>query len=169
MQSNLYLENPDLKAVDGRMLTLKNPALMTREISELANEGSLFSFHITSLRPLNPSNVPDAFETKALQEFETGSKEHLLIEDKPKGAHLRYMAPLLVEQSCLSCHAQQGYSVGHRYGPISQPVARRCQCTHWDWPEHHHSCGTVSWWRRYPDRGHGQIARSNRPRDQDFP
>ncbi len=119
MQSNRYLENPDLKAVDGRMLTLKNPALMTREISELANEGSLFSFHITSLRPLNPSNAPDAFETKALQEFETGSKEHLLIEDKPKGAHLRYMAPLLVEQSCLSCHAQQGYSVGQVRGGIS--------------------------------------------------
>ena len=50
MISNPYLENPDIKAADGRTLTLKNPALMTREISELANEKSLFNFHITSLR-----------------------------------------------------------------------------------------------------------------------
>ena len=66
MQSNRNLKNPDVKAADGRTLTLKNPALMTREISELATENSLFTFRITSLRPINPNNWPDLFETKAL-------------------------------------------------------------------------------------------------------
>ena len=66
MASNPYLENPDIKAADGRTLTLKNPALMTREISELANEKSLFNFHITSLRPINPDNAPTPFEAQAL-------------------------------------------------------------------------------------------------------
>ena len=119
MQSNPYLKNPDLKAADGRTLTLKNPALMTREISELATENSLFTFRITSLRPINPNNWPDLFETKALHEFENGQKEAILIEDKPSGARLRYMAPLYVEQACLSCHGHQGYSVGEIRGGIS--------------------------------------------------
>ena len=119
MQSNPYLKKPDIKTVDGRTLTLKNPALMTREISELANENSLFTFRITSLRPINPSNWPDPFETRALNDFEKGSKEAILIEDKPEGARLRYMAPLHVEQPCLACHGQQGYKVGQIRGGIS--------------------------------------------------
>ena len=119
MESNPYLENPDLKAADGRTLTLKNPALMTREISELANEDSLFTFHITSLHPINPKNAPDAFEAKALSEFEAGKKESIMVEDKSQGARLRYMAPLFVEQPCLSCHARQGYSLGQVRGGIS--------------------------------------------------
>ena len=119
MESNPYLENPDLKAADGRTLTLKNPALMTREISELASENSLFTFHITSLHPINPNNTPDAFEAKALSEFEAGKKEAIMVEDKPQGARLRYMAPLFVEQPCLSCHARQGYSLGQVRGGIS--------------------------------------------------
>ena len=119
MKSNPYLENPDLKAADGRTLTLKNPALMTREISELADESNIFTFHITSLRPLNPDNIPDVFEAKALREFEAGLKEYVIMEDKLQNARLRYMAPLFVEQSCLSCHARQGYSVGQVRGGIS--------------------------------------------------
>ncbi len=119
MQSNPYLENPDLKAADGRVLTLKNPALMTREISEIADENKLFTFHITSLRPLNPENTPDAFEAKALREFEAGKNEFVSIEDDSEGQRLRYMAPLLVEKSCLACHAKQGYSVGQVRGGIS--------------------------------------------------
>ena len=94
MISNPYLENPDIKAADGRTLTLKNPALMTREISELANEKSLFDFHITSLRPINPDNAPTPFEAQALKAFEEGQKEVVEIENKAHGARLSYMAPL---------------------------------------------------------------------------
>ena len=119
MVSNPYLENPDIKTTDGRTLTLKNPALMTREISELANEKSLFNFHITSLRPINPNNAPDPFETHSLKAFEEGQKEVVEIENKAHGARLRYMAPLYVDEPCLKCHASQGYSVGQVRGGIS--------------------------------------------------
>ena len=119
MISNPYLENPDIKAADGRTLTLKNPALMTREISELANEKSLFDFHITSLRPINPDNAPTPFEAQALKAFEEGQKEVVEIENKAHGARLSYMAPLYVEEPCLKCHARQGYSVGQVRGGIS--------------------------------------------------
>ena len=119
MQSNPYLENPDLTAVDGRVLTKKNPALMTREISELVDTDDHFGFHITSLRPLNPGNTPDDFEAQALRDFEAGKKESFIMEDKTQGARFRYMGLLLVEQACLACHAKQGYSVGQVRGGIS--------------------------------------------------
>ncbi|MBU1003467.1 MAG: diguanylate cyclase [Proteobacteria bacterium] len=119
MESNPYLENPDIAAADGRTLTLKNPALMTREISEIAGENDLYTFHITSLNPLNPNNVPDPFETEALHSFETGLRESFVIEDKDQGARVRFIAPLLVEQACLPCHAKQGYAVGQVRGGIS--------------------------------------------------
>ncbi|MBU1229045.1 MAG: diguanylate cyclase [Proteobacteria bacterium] len=122
MQSNPYLENPDLKAADGRLLTLKNPALMTREISELATREALFTFHITSLKPLNPDNSPDPFEVQALRSFEAGQKEATAATAPSAGGErsvFRYMAPLLVEPACLSCHAKQGYQVGQVRGGIS--------------------------------------------------
>jgi len=52
--SNPYLVNPDITAVDGKVYTKKNPALMTREISELAAKEGEYQFHITSLN-LNSS------------------------------------------------------------------------------------------------------------------
>ncbi|BBD09494.1 diguanylate cyclase [Desulfovibrio ferrophilus] len=117
--STPYLNDPDVVTTEGLVLTLKNPALMTREISDIAGENDLFSFHITSMKPLNPNNAPDLFETQALQSFEQGQEESFLMEDKAEGARLRYMAPLMVEQSCLACHAKQGYAVGQVRGGIS--------------------------------------------------
>jgi len=117
--SSPYLSKPDITAADGTVYTLKNPALMTREISELAEHDSLFSFHITSLDPLNPNNQPDAFETTALTAFEGGAP---FAEEKIKtgGRTLfRYMEPLFVEESCLECHAAQGYRLGEVRGGIS--------------------------------------------------
>jgi len=119
MQSNPYLEDPDLIATDGRVLTLKAPSVMTREISELADKNDLFTFHLTSLRLLNPNNAPDSFENEALHSFEGGQKESILMEEKQEGARFRYMVPLLVEQPCLACHAKQGYTAGQIRGGIS--------------------------------------------------
>jgi len=117
--SNPYLENPDITTVDGNVYTKKNPALMTREISEYANRAGDFTYHITSLMPLNPSNAPDDFEKKALRLFEHGSKELLAIEKTNGMDYFRYMAPLFVEKNCLACHAKQGYKVGDVRGGIS--------------------------------------------------
>jgi len=47
------LIDPDIEGVDGTTYTLKNPALMTREILALANEEWLYQFHITRLKPLD--------------------------------------------------------------------------------------------------------------------
>ncbi|MCK7484002.1 MAG: DUF3365 domain-containing protein [Candidatus Moduliflexus flocculans] len=56
VESNPWLEHPDLTAADGSLLTLRNPALITREISEIASCRDDYRFKITSLNPLNPGN-----------------------------------------------------------------------------------------------------------------
>jgi len=120
VESNPYLENPDITTVDGRVFTLRNPALMTREISEYAEKEGLFKFHITSLRLINPHNKPDEFEEKALRQFETGAvKELSRTELVNKRRYFRYMAPLYIEQDCLQCHKHQNYAIGEVRGGIS--------------------------------------------------
>ena len=117
--SNPYLEHPDIQGTDGRWYTKKNPALMTREISERIKQSEGYGFHITSLNPLNPGNQPDPREAEALRSFETGSQERFWTEAIGGRTYTRYMAPLRAEQSCLECHAKQGYKVGDIRGGIS--------------------------------------------------
>jgi diguanylate cyclase (GGDEF)-like protein len=120
VESNPYLENPDIRTVDGRVFTLRNPALMTREISEYAEKEGMFRFHITSLKLMNPHNEPDEFEEKALRQFETGAaKEVSQTELINKRRYFRYMAPLYIEQDCLQCHKHQNYAIGEVRGGIS--------------------------------------------------
>jgi diguanylate cyclase (GGDEF)-like protein len=117
--SSPFLPDPDVRGSDGKLYTRKNPALMAREISQLAAADDLFQFRITSLKPINPANTPDAFESRALAEFARGGRE--AVEKEPRGGStfFRYMAPLYVEASCLGCHASQGYTAGEVRGGIS--------------------------------------------------
>ena len=120
MASNPYLINPDIKTVDGRILTLRNPAFMTREISEYAEKEGIFKFHITSLKLMNPHNEPDEFEKRSLLLFETGAaKEVSRTELVNNRTHFRYMAPLYIENDCLQCHQHQKYALGEVRGGIS--------------------------------------------------
>jgi diguanylate cyclase (GGDEF)-like protein len=120
VESNPYLQNPDVRTRDGRVLTLRNPALMTREISEYAATEGLYKFHITSLKLVNPDNRPDTFETEALRRFERGeAAEEIRIERVNERSIFRYMAPLYIEDSCLKCHSRQGYKGGEVRGGIS--------------------------------------------------
>jgi diguanylate cyclase (GGDEF)-like protein len=118
MQSNPYLEDPDIHTVDGKVYTKKNPSLMTREISKYAEEDGMFRFNITSLKPLNPNNKANEFETTALSLFEKGKKEFFRTDKEKEKYYFKYMAPLAVEKSCLRCHSNQGYRVGDIRGGI---------------------------------------------------
>ncbi len=119
VESSPYLKDPDVRGDDGKVYTRRNPALMAREISELAEAQGAFGFHITSLKPVNPANAPDAFEARALAAFDRGDREAVGREVRGKLPIYRYVAPLYVEESCLSCHAAQGYRVGEVRGGIS--------------------------------------------------
>lgn len=129
LQPNPYLNDPhrNLTTIDGLKLTKINPAFMTRLLSEMpqhATEG--IRFHITSLKPLNPHNAPDEWERHALESFERGAAEEQFAPvEEPQGRALRFMGRLVTEESCLQCHAQQGYRVGEVRGGIrvSLPLA----------------------------------------------
>lgn len=114
-----YLDKAEIKTIDGKVFIRRNPAQMTREISEYAEKEGLFKFHLTSLNLVNPANKPDDFETRALSLFEKGTKETSHTEKKNGITYFRYMAPLYIEKECLQCHSNQGYKLGDVRGGIS--------------------------------------------------
>lgn len=126
--SNPFLEH--IHGVDSTLITeqgvryvMRNPSLVTAEVSELAASKGVFRFHMTSLSPLNPGNAPDEFERVALEKFRTGVKEFVQFDrsrargDSVEFASYRYIAPLPVEAECLRCHSE--YEVGDIRGALS--------------------------------------------------
>lgn len=110
---------PEITDKKGNVYTLKNPALMSRELSELTAKHADIRFHLTSLKTINPNNAPDAFEARSLKQFESGLKESSEFGHANGKSYYRFMAPLYVNQNCLNCHGFQGYKVGDVRGGIS--------------------------------------------------
>ncbi|MBN2083419.1 DUF3365 domain-containing protein [bacterium] len=124
-QPNPYLsmvDNRDIETTAGQQLTLINPAYMTRQVHELGFITEHLHGHITSLNPIRPLNKPDDWERRALETLEAGGTEVTSIEPIHNELHLRFMGSLITEESCLKCHAQQGYQVGQVRGGISVSV-----------------------------------------------
>ncbi|GAB4345657.1 MAG: hypothetical protein Kow0089_22870 [Desulfobulbaceae bacterium] len=119
VEPNPYLHESVIRADDGTVFVKRNPAMVTRELSEYAARSGFCWFRITSLKPINPVNVPDEFERKALLEFEKGVPEVDAVLRGPQGRVHRYIAPLIVQDSCLACHAEQGYRKGDIRGALS--------------------------------------------------
>jgi len=121
--SNIYLKklgiNPDLQCLDGRMLTIRNHAIMTSEISRRSEHDEGVKFRLISLKPLDPANTPDEFERSALAQFASGRRECYEIVTDPVKPFFRYLAPLYMEPSCLECHSGQGVSLGGILGSVS--------------------------------------------------
>lgn len=122
--SNPFLANRDIEDREGCKYVMRNPALTTRELSEYTARAGLYSFRLSSLNPLNPANKPSSFEAQALRRFAAAgfatSKEGTAIIDQEGGKRVyRRIIPLQVEQTCLTCHAHQGYKVGDIRGGIS--------------------------------------------------
>lgn len=119
VEANPYLKLPSVKDSTGQTYFLRNPAMITRELSQYARRDGLGQFRVTSLHPVNPANTPDTFEKKALAMFEKGEPEIVAVEDTPAGRFVRFMAPLYIKQSCLGCHARHGYKEGDIRGGLS--------------------------------------------------
>ena len=117
--ANPYLKNPDVPTVDGRVFTLRNPALMVSEISAYTMQEGGYRSRVTSLKPLNPKNLPDVWEEAALRRLERGEKEVFERVPENGSAVFRYIAPLMVEPDCLGCHVEESYRVGEVRGGVS--------------------------------------------------
>lgn len=125
-QPNPYLDIPhrDVTTGAGQSLTLINPAYMTRQVAELALNREQVQFHITSLKPIRPGNIPADWEAEALKGFSVKTDEYYDWKIPGSGGEkfFRYMAPLWTEQACLKCHVKQGYKEGDLRGGISVSI-----------------------------------------------
>ena len=112
----------DLTTAGGRTLTLINPAYMSRQLFEIQKERLGIGGKLTSLKPVNPANAPDDWERRALRQAEGGAQEASELTSIGGEPLLRYLLPLATEDSCLECHAKQGYRTGEIRGGISASV-----------------------------------------------
>ncbi len=124
IEPNPYL-SPKNREIEGPTgtLTKVNPAFMTRLVHELGELKSGVSGHITSTDPIRPANKPDPWEEQALKRLEKGKVEEVSKRMIYNGKdQLRLIRPLITEESCMPCHAFQGYTVGSVRGGISVSV-----------------------------------------------
>lgn len=120
VEENPFLEQGKIQDRQGNWLVKRNPAMVTRELSAYAAREGMGQFNVTSLKPMNPDNRPDRFERQSLMAFEHGVTEAVQIEKIAGSNRLRYMAPLIVDNHCLSCH--QGYQTGDIRGGMSVSI-----------------------------------------------
>ncbi len=118
---NPYLDDPsrDLTTENGVKLTKINPAYMIRQIAEIAAQSEGVKFHLISLDPIRPDNTPTEDEKKWLRSFEEGIRERGEFLTEGSTSFFHYMAPLFIQDTCLKCHAKQGYKKGDVRGGIS--------------------------------------------------
>jgi signal transduction histidine kinase len=117
-----FMPDRDIITTTGKKLTLMNPAYMIRQIMEKYSDIYGVEGHITGLKVLNPTNVPDDWEKRALEAFDKGKKEYVELTDIKGAPFMRAMLPLVTEKPCLKCHAAQGYKVGDIRGGVSISV-----------------------------------------------
>ncbi len=126
VESNPFLKDALAVTSAGDTLVLRNPAMITRDLASMSqSRGLRFTFHVTSLNPLNPRNRADDFEAEALHRIERSRQEGRPLDEVsavvegPDAPSFRYLAPLITEKDCLRCHGAQGYSVGDIRGGLS--------------------------------------------------
>lgn len=118
IEPNPYLVDNHIYTKDNEKLIKINPAWMTRQLSEL-NKNSDYSFKIISQKPINPTNQAVNFEDKALSYLEENRGTNKYYEYDMQKKEFRYLGVLLVDKSCMVCHAHQGYKIGDIRGGIS--------------------------------------------------
>jgi signal transduction histidine kinase len=119
IEANPFLPLPLITDNDGNQYVMRNPAMVTRELSHYSEQEGHSRFRVTSLKPVNPANTADAFEQEAMISFQQGALESAAVFNKPEGRVVRFVAPLNVESACLECHARQGYQEGDVIGALS--------------------------------------------------
>lgn len=90
----------------------KNPALIQREVSDIAAmSSSNAKFRMTARTVLNPNNAPTAFEREALEAIdkkfsdETDAQKRERTEFwKVEDGQVRYARAIVAQKSCLKCH-----------------------------------------------------------------
>jgi two-component system, NtrC family, sensor kinase len=119
VEANPFLHLPEISDNVGNLYVMRNPAMITRELSRYSEQEGYSRFRVTSLHPVNTANAADAYEQEAMLSFKQGAREASAVFDSENGRVVRFVAPLNVEYACLECHAQQGYQFGDVIGALS--------------------------------------------------
>jgi len=99
-----HIKDRDVTTPSGIQLSMVNPARVIREMNREFSHLYGIAGRVTSLQPVNPDNIPDAWERTALIQLEKGVKEVLeytSINGKP---YLRLIQPLPIKEGCILCH-----------------------------------------------------------------
>jgi len=124
VETNPLLPESDIVDQQGKTYLMRNPALVTREISAYAENAGLYRFRLTSLKLKNPANAPLEFEKEALAAFDRDgyekSRDGIAVQRQEGGipTYCR-IVPLQVLSACLDCHRDQGYQMGEIRGGLS--------------------------------------------------
>ena len=113
----------DITTPLGKELTLLNPAYVTRLLA--SNLFTQYKVHarLVSTNPVWEHNRADSWETRAIEAFAQKKKTVVLeISDELENVdHMRYIAPLYLQQGCMGCHASEG-KIGDLRGAISVSI-----------------------------------------------
>ncbi|MCF6271185.1 MAG: PAS domain S-box protein [Melioribacteraceae bacterium] len=131
-----HISDRNIIKPNGDTLSLLNPEFMIRQMFNTVNEEYGLFGRTVSLHPLNQNNTPDEWEKRALLNFEKGEKEVFEFTTINGKNYLRLIRPMFIKQSCLKCHASQGYKVGDISGGVSIAVSMdRIQQTAHSWKQ----------------------------------
>lgn len=118
-----HIPERDILTPSGKMLTLHNPATMIRELNRTQEELFGALSRITALQVLNPINMPDEWEKKALLIIQKNKEDYTEITEIEGKPYLRKMQPMIMEEGCLKCHAWTKIPVGGIRGGTDFSVA----------------------------------------------
>ena len=121
MRPDPYIKNKrrDVVTNFGDSLTLLNPAIMMRQLSELAEINKITEFRITGLVPMSPDGKPNEWELEALKSFKNENDRFFGKKKMNDSVIFMYMAPLMMQQSCMTCHTSKNQKAGDVMGGIS--------------------------------------------------
>ncbi len=121
------LSHLDITSTKNEKYLFRNPALVTRELSKMAESKSHYRIHLTSLKLKNPDNAPTPFEIESLLTFERQGYENSVnglsrIYSENETPYYERTIPLRAEKSCLKCHGTDGYREGDIRGAMTVTI-----------------------------------------------
>jgi hypothetical protein len=115
-----HLKDRDVVTTSGKKLTLMNPAYMITQMMRDYKKLYGITGRLVGQVTLNPHNLADEFESKAIDNFIAGTKQEVIEKTQYEGEEqLRLIRPFMMEKSCLKCHGHLGFKVGEVRGAVS--------------------------------------------------
>lgn len=94
----------DVETPSGRKLTLFNSPTVLSHIAPNYKNDEGDRIHLVSSHPMNPLNLPDRWEKRALAQLDKGTPKAGEFIYNRKQCFYRLMYPMKLEPKCLNCH-----------------------------------------------------------------